>query len=114
MNGKKNGQGKFSSGDNEYHFEGIYKDDKRCGGEGKYHYANGDHYSGGWLDDKKSGHGRYTYGEDGSFYEGSYCNDKRHGRGVRYYKDGMLRKQKWNHGARVDIKTKEMTTCCIF
>jgi hypothetical protein len=50
LDGKKNGQGKYTcTGD---FYEGGYIDDKR-NGQGKYMFASGDVYEGGCKDDKR-------------------------------------------------------------
>ena len=61
--GKKHGQGKYTSADDNGEgdkYIGEFKDDKKHG-QGKYIWPNGDEYEGDFKDDKPNGIGIYTF-----------------------------------------------------
>jgi len=81
--GKKHGQGTYTSG------KGVGEGDKYVGefkggfknGHGKYIWSDGDKYVGEFKDDKPNGQGTYTW-SDGRKYEGEFEDGIKHGQGT--------------------------------
>ena len=117
LNGKKNGQGKYTW-DNGSVYEGVWTDDKLTGigvlytvsdgryegyfvdgkksGYGKYFFPNGDLYEGNWEDDKMSGKGKYKF-MNGDEYEGSFSNNAFNGTGTYKFKNGKTYSGTWKN-----------------
>ena len=77
--GKRNGQGTFTSADgNKY--VGEFKDDK-ANGQGTFSWINGNKFVGEFKDDKRNGQGTFT-SADGNKYVGEFKDDKANGQGT--------------------------------
>lgn len=61
---------------------------------GRFIYADGRIYEGGWLEGKRHGHGVYTW-PDGDKFEGEYVDDKKHGHGVYTWANGARYEGNW-------------------
>ena len=75
--GKKHGQGTYTSGKGEREgdkYVGDWKDGKRTG-QGTYTWSNGNKYIGEWKDGKRTGQGTLTF-PDGTKYVGEWKNGK--------------------------------------
>jgi len=108
--GKKHGQGTYTSGKGEGEgdkyvgeFKGGFKN-----GHGKYIWSNGDEYVGEFKDDKPNGQGTYTW-SDGDKYVGEFKDGKKHGQGtwtsIKGYKYvGEWRENKSWNGKEYDKK----------
>ena len=69
-------------------------------GTGKYRWANGDEYEGGWADGLLEGEGilrqadgirfKGTFHADGIRYEGNFSHDKKNGEFLEKDKNGVL------------------------
>ena len=77
LDGKKHGQGKYTTPN--FSYVGMFNENQ-FDSRGYISYKNGDKYEGNFEKGKKSGNGTYTW-SDGSYYEGSYKNDLKHGQG---------------------------------
>ena len=76
--GKKEGKGNFSSKDNNYNYDGGWREDKKYG-VGTL-YDHGDKYTGDFIDDKYCGNGTLC-GKNGEIYECEFKNGKPDGIG---------------------------------
>jgi len=100
--GKKHGQGTYTSGKGEGEgdkyvgeFKGGFKN-----GHGKYIWSNGDEYVGEFKDDKPNGQGTYTW-SDGDKYSGEWKVGKKYGQGTLIYPEkdkflGEFKGKPWN------------------
>ena len=121
--GKKHGQGTYTSGKGEREgdkyvgeFKGGFKN-----GHGKYIWSNGDEYVGEFKDDKPNGEGTYTWCfycgwcsslpgatnsshpssfADGRKYEGEFKDGKKHGQGTYTNKVGEKYVGEYKDGRR--------------
>ena len=87
VNGKRNGTGTQRFKDGSV-YVGEWKDDRR-NGDGSY--TTGDQqwtYDGAWANDKRAGQGRLS-ANDGSYtYIGAFANDQRTGQATATFGDG--------------------------
>ena len=102
--GKKHGQGTYTSGKGEGEgdkyvgeFKGGFKN-----GHGKYIWSNGDEYVGEFKDDKPNGQGTYTW-SDGDKYHGEFLNGKFHGQGMGKTPNGYFLVGEWKNNSPWNI-----------
>jgi len=100
--GKKHGQGTYTSGKGEGEgdkyvgeFKGGFKN-----GHGKYIWSDGDEYVGEFKDDKPNGQGTYTW-SDGDKYVGEFKDGKKHGQGTWTSTDGEKYSGEWKDGGNM-------------
>jgi len=97
--GKKHGQGTYTSG------KGVGEGDKYVGefksnkyhGQGMYTYSNGDKYVGEYKDDKEHGQGTFTW-SNGNKYMGEFKDGKKHGQGTFTYSNEKKYVGEWKNG----------------
>ena len=104
--GKKHGQGTYTSGKGEREgdkyvgeFKGGFKN-----GHGKYIWSDGDEYVGEFKDDKPNGQGTYTW-SNGDKYVGEFKDGKKHGQGTWTSTDGEKYSGEWKDGKKYDQGT---------
>ena len=69
-------------------------------GKGRFQYASGDVYEGGYVQGKRHGKGTYRYA-DGEKFTGIYFEDKRHGKGKFTDSSRKTHVEVYEHGAFV-------------
>ena len=86
-NGRRNGLGKYTYGDNGQTEVGLYKNGDFILGVITWK-EYGEKYCGEIKKNNEIEYGIYSYKEDGHYYSGSYKNDKREGFGIYHYENG--------------------------
>lgn len=100
--GKKHGQGKLVNSDENWTYEGEFKND-HFHGLGGLDYTFGPKYNGEFKAGKKHGYG-CSENPDGSSYDGQWENDKQHGDGSLTDPEGNTTVGVWLSGEQVDYE----------
>ena len=96
--GKRNGQGAYTSANGNKFYVGEWKDNKP-NGQGATTIANGDKYVGEFKDDRRNGQGTHTFAS-GNKYVGEWKDSKRNGQGTEYASNGSITNQGiWTDGS---------------
>ena len=96
--GKRNGQGAYTSANGNKFYVGEWKDNKP-NGQGATTIANGDKYVGEFKDGKPNGQGTRTYA-DGDKYVGEFKDDRRNGQGTHTFASGNKYVGEWKDSKR--------------
>eukprot|EP00929_Paragymnodinium_shiwhaense_P110276 TRINITY_DN7714_c0_g1_i1.p1 TRINITY_DN7714_c0_g1~~TRINITY_DN7714_c0_g1_i1.p1 ORF type:complete len:250 (+),score=60.97 TRINITY_DN7714_c0_g1_i1:88-837(+) len=98
-NGKRDGQGVWTSPSEQY--SGQWCRDQRDG-QGRQAWSDGRLYEGQFSDGKFHGHGRMEWHTPNGLmvYEGQYVQDVKHGRGIYRWPDGRCYDGDWVQGKR--------------
>ena len=69
-------------------------------GKGKYTWADGSSYVGGFQNGLKHGFGRWQKSDNQpcNYYEGEYINGSKHGEGEFHWSNGSYYKGDWKEG----------------
>lgn len=117
-----NGYGKYEN--NEFVYEGEWKNNLRHGkgtltlfhdgstysgdfvkgrkeGKGSWRLPNGNTYEGQWVNNKRHGWGALKEGHN--VYEGDWINNFREGKGIQYYADGSKYEGGWKEGKVIPV-----------
>jgi len=89
------GRAAYTNGDV---YEGQYQDGKKHG-QGVYTSRDGSVYTGGYENDQRSGQGKQT-STDGSVFEGNFANGQRSGQGSCKYANGDVYTGEWSNGQK--------------
>jgi hypothetical protein len=109
-NGKADGKGKLSFGQNSKYpnryYDGDWKNGKRHGSGVKFwgeagKYTN-NRYEGEWKNDDMDGFGRYDWPDQGT-YIGPWKNGEQHGEGMYIFLNGDTLKSLWIEGYCKDL-----------
>jgi hypothetical protein len=114
QNGKADGKGKLTFGQNsEYpnrYYDGDWKNGKRHGDGVKFwgeagKYTN-NKYDGEWKKDEMDGFGRYDWPDKGT-YIGPWKDGEQHGEGIYIFLNGDTLKSRWIEGYCKDLAVLE-------
>ena len=89
----ENGTGTYVESNNNWRYEGEWKDGKRDG-YGTFVVSNGSSYEGEWKVGKKNGYGTLV-ASNGSSYEGYWKNDIKNGEGRLHLPNGNVLEGTW-------------------
>ena len=79
-------------------YEGGYIDGIKTG-KGKYTWPNGNVYEGDWIDDARTGKGKFIWA-DGDVYEGDFVDGNRTGKGKIIWANGNVYEGDWIDNSR--------------